>query len=570
MNWILEQMEQLYEELPAPGMVPKDEKQPRSYLAPFGMMSLFGGYTSLLEIQSDLLMRYQDYEAMDEYTELSSALDIYADDATKIDLSKQHRVWIESEDESIKKELEAMLYEKVKIEGNLWQMTRTLAHYGNDFGEIGYDEKEGVVKLFPVNVPSMRRMEDLKGTLLGYAQDFNQSSLIDPQIFIKELEKRKNSPPDNNPRKAFEVFEPWEMIHWRLMGSKRGMYGRSILEPSRWAWRRLVLLEDAAIIYKLTRSPARFAFYIDTTGKAANEAQAYVQKAKMAFQKKRIVTADGKLDFKAMSLAQDESFWIPSNNGKDSTRIEMISGADWQSVEDLEYFRQKLLAGLKIPAAYLGIQDGDTQRSLAQQDVRFSASVERLQQQVIAGLTQLCRYHLMVKELDPDQTKWSVAATPVSAINELAQIEARAAKADLAARMIEMLPLHRILHEVFGYPENESKQIVAELDAQRKKMGKIDAEIQADGARLMNSAMPQEQGGIGQEEARKSVVNLPPRQPAMKGLDEQVNQRILKLVEESKTLQKKDRESLQKEIREMRKELRRGYLLGKEKPERKI
>jgi hypothetical protein len=568
MHWLIEQVQQILEELPAPGMVPKEEKQPRAYTAPFGSMSIFGGYTTLLQIQADLLSRYQDYEAMDEYTLLHSALDIYADDATKIDLARQHRIWIEAEDESLKKELETLLYETLKIEQDLWQIARTLGHYGNDFGEIGYDEKEGVVKLFPVQVPSMRRIEDVKGTLLGFVQDYNQSVFVDPQLFLQELQRYQKQERDSTaPRKPFEVFEPWEMIHWRMMGSKRGVYGESLLEASRWAWRRLVLLEDSAIIYKLTRSPARFAFYIDTTGKSANEAMAYVQKAKMAFQKKKIVNASGQLDFKSISLAQDESFWVPTSNGKDSTRIEMISGADWQSVEDLEYFRQMILSGVKIPAAYLGIQDGDTQRSLAQQDVRFSASVERLQQQVVLGLTQLCRYHLMVKGLDPNQTKWNLVATPPSSINELAQIEARAAKADLAARLMELVPMERLLSEVLGYPENESKKLVSELMAQRKTMGRLDAEIQADSANLMNATMPPAEALEALQQIpqlRKTSVDF---QKWLLTKNNPIRDKLVDYLKESRELQRKDATRLEEEMKMLRKELRRNMILGKERRE---
>jgi len=561
MNWLLSKIDDLLiESLPAPGMVPKEEKQARSwnYTDPFGTLGLVSGYSSYLQTHQELVLRYQDYEAMAEYPELETSLGIYADDATKVDLGKRHRVWVETTDKTIQTELENLLYERLHIDDELRNIAYRTGMYGNDFCEVGYDDTEGVVKMFPVVVPTMRRIEDLKGTLIGFAQELSgaSGSAIDPKVFMKTLEDlRKGKLKADRPR-PFEPFEPWEVIHWRLRNHKVGPYGYSLFEPARWAFRRLVLLEDAALVFKLTRAPARYAFYIDVTGKPNNEIQAYLHRAKQNFQKKKFVTSDGKLDFRASPLAMDESFFISTSKGQDSARIETLTGADWQAVEDLEYFRQKLLAAMKMPASYMGTTDGDTSRSLAQQDVRFASSVERIQGIVLQGLTQMCRYHMMVKGLDPDQTKWTLRATPVSAINALAQVEERASKADLASRLTEIFPMEMILQQVFGHSEEEAAKIIKAMDAQKMRLGKLDAKIQTDAQVMMQDALPEEP-----MESVQQILGKP-----KDALDAEVAKQISKEIRESANLRKKatasDSEAIKKELLEMRKELRRLKLLA--------
>ena len=105
----------------------------------------------------------------------------------------------------------------------------------------------------------------------------------------------------------------------------------SILESSRWIWKRLMLLEDAAMIYRLQRAPERFAFYVDVGDLPPGEALAFVKKIRQEHKKKRFVNpSTGKLDLKFEPLSQDDDFWVPTRKGVDGTRIEVLGGPSWQ------------------------------------------------------------------------------------------------------------------------------------------------------------------------------------------------------------------------------------------------
>ena len=109
---------------------------------PYTLVSQFG-YDTLAEhlrIDQDLQARYTDAEEMDEYPEISVALDIYADDSCTPDLDREQAIWATSKDKAIADELNEVLHKKLLVEDDVWGNARTLCKYGNSFGELLVDD----------------------------------------------------------------------------------------------------------------------------------------------------------------------------------------------------------------------------------------------------------------------------------------------------------------------------------------------------------------------------------------------------------------------------------------------
>jgi len=116
----------------------------------------------------------------------------------------------------------------------------------------------------------------------------------------------------------------------------------------RWIWKRLVLLEDSALVYRLQRTPERFAFYVDVGDLPPQEALAYVRKVQQGFKKKKYINpTTGKLELKFNPIAPDEDFWVPTRKGQDGTRIDNLGAPQWQHMDDIEYFRDKMFSAIK-------------------------------------------------------------------------------------------------------------------------------------------------------------------------------------------------------------------------------
>jgi len=207
-----------------------------------------GGIGEALALDRRLLYRYGDYEEMDEYPDINAALDIYADDTTQVDGAKRQSVWVESDDGKIKDELNDLFHERLKIEENIWSIARTLSKYGNDFEEIVVGDG-GVVDLNYLPIASVRRVEDKRGNLLGFAQTFSGNVDISPEQFEK---LRIPGGGAVGPQKDVAAFEDWRVVHMRLLSKHReSKYGWSVVDAARWIWKRLMLLEDAVMVYKL-------------------------------------------------------------------------------------------------------------------------------------------------------------------------------------------------------------------------------------------------------------------------------------------------------------------------------
>jgi len=421
---------------------------------------------SALTIDQDLMMRYADYENMDDYPELSAVLDIYADNSTVPDTVRGRTIWGASKDKVYRDIADDLLYRRLRIEEDIWAISRCLCKYGNCFAEVLMNET-GVVGLNWLPPPTMRRIEDPKGALLGFVQDPRMSFTAGMAHVEKWLDggiTRDQVYQDT----GMIFFDPWEVVHWRLRSKfLRSTYGFGVLDSARWVWKRLQMLEDSALVYKLTRSPARYAFYVDTGDLPPQQAVAHVNNVRRGYKKKKLYNQNtGQLEFRYNPLSPDEDFWVPTRGGRDSTRIEVISGPDWQSMEDIEYFRGKLVAATKVPKQYMGLGEGEANKaSLAQEDVQFARTAMRIQRELKSGIKNIGRIHFAVLGIDPDVVRWDYEMTIPSSIFEMQQIEVLNARADLANNLREYYPREWLMQQVFKLTAEDATMVnIAKAD----------------------------------------------------------------------------------------------------------
>ena len=231
------------------------------------------GYDALsdhLRLEHDLLSRYVDYEEMDDYPEVSAAVDIFADDSSQPDTQLKRTLWASSNDKTVQQVIDDLFHRQLRVDEEIWEIARSLVKYGNDYEEL-LVTGDGVVGLNFLPAPTVRRVEGPRGGLQGFVQDFRGRFGYSPQEFQQMLVQRTNAVrgmfqpggwPAGQKKDSVTAFEDWEVVHFRLRGkTRRSVYGYSVLEPARWIWKRLTLLEDAAMIYRLERAPERFAFY---------------------------------------------------------------------------------------------------------------------------------------------------------------------------------------------------------------------------------------------------------------------------------------------------------------------
>lgn len=451
----------------------------------FGMDYLSAGSTifglqDYTRIEQDLIARYVDYEDQDESPLISSAYDIYSDDATQTDSLHNQSIWVEADDEDIRKDLDYMLHHTLKVEERIWADTRTLVKYGNNYSELVVRDKEGVLAMNFLPPPTVRRIEipaeigkffaemrhSATNETMGFIYDPKGIFKISTKDFIGELCRRMEgkldiSPTEDSPNKTTAVFESWEIVHMRLLGKQPdSIYGYGVGEPARWLYKRLVLLEDSIILHRLTRAPSRYAFYVDVSGVPPQETNAYLQRVRQGMKRQKFVNpSTGKLDLRYDPLSPDQDFFLGTRDGKDSTRIEPLAGPVYDAIEDIKYFENKLFAALKVPKPFLTYEESTAKTHLSAEDARFARTILRVQREVKGGYKKVCGVHLAARGINPNSVDFSIEMTMPSAIFELAQLEIRNAELELANNFETWAPRTWIMNHILGFSDEQITQM---------------------------------------------------------------------------------------------------------------
>jgi len=345
--------------------------------APFGKesspFSVLGGYGIL-----DRISRYAEFSEMEFTAEIGAALDIYADESCSSD-EKGKSFHIYSENPEIKKALEDVFYDTLNVEFNLRPWVRNLVKYGDFFLYNELVPDVGVISCTPIPVNEVEREE-------GF-------DLQDPYAIRFRWLTRGN-----------KILENWQVTHLRILGNDLFLpYGTSVLESARRIWRQLIMMEDAMLVYRVVRSPERRVFYIDVGNTAPNDIPSYMEAAKAALRSNtQVDKLTGRTDYRYNPVAVDEDYFIPVRGEAGGTKIETLAGGQHVSAtEDVEYLQKKLFAALKIPRAYLGFDESiSSKATLAQEDVRFSRTINIIQKIIIAEMNKLAMLHLYSKGFD--------------------------------------------------------------------------------------------------------------------------------------------------------------------------
>jgi len=205
--------------------------------------------------------------------------------------------------------------------------------------------------------------------------------------------------------------------------------------------------------------------------------------------------------------SQDDDFYVPVRKGVEGTRIEVLGAPSWQHMEDVEYFQKKLFSALKVPKAYLA-QDENTARAvLSSEDVRFARSVLRVQREMRNGLKKIARTHLAATKRDPYKIEFEIGMTVPSAIFELAQLEVRNARADLASRMREHVSLRWVLENVYQLTDDDIEVVIKERSEDVVRDGRAAAEVEKMSA-MAQSAAQQGAGPAAEGAGRPQGMKL--------------------------------------------------------------
>jgi hypothetical protein len=403
---------------------------------------------------------------MDTDAIVSSALDIISDECT-LKNEAGEVLQIRSSDENIQKLLYNLFYSVLNIEFTLWSWVRNMCKYGDFYLKMEIADKYGVYNVIPFSAYNMIRQEGYNpqnpnevrfkydplgalGTTSGFSSAYNNE---DPGVY----------------------FDNYEIAHFRLTGDVNYLpYGRSYLEPGRKLFKQYTLIEDAMLIHRITRAPERRTFYVNVGAIPPNEVENYMQRMINKMKKTPLIdpnTGQYNLKYNQQNLLED--FFIPVRGNDTTTKIDTAKGLEYNAIEDVQYFREKLFAALKIPKAFMGYEKDLTGKAtLAAEDIRFARTIERIQRIILSELTKIALVHLYSHGYTNESAaNFTLSLTNPSIIYEQERIALFKEKIELAKNAMEgnLLPKDYIYDKIFQFSEDQYAELEDMIVEDKKK-----------------------------------------------------------------------------------------------------
>jgi len=393
---------------------------------------------------------FRDYELMDADPIISSALDIYSDEST-VDNVENRILKIKSDNGKVVEILENLFYDIMNIEFNLWSWLRNMTKYGDFYLKLEILDKYGVVNVKPISVYDVNRLED---------HDPTNPKLVEFEV---EGESAQNSIGKNS---NSETLQNYEVAHFRMLSDTNYIpYGKSMLEGARRVWKQLTLMEDAMLIHRMMRAPEKRIFKVDIGNIPPNEVENFMQQIINKMKKVPVIdqnTGEYNLRYNMESVTED--YYLPVRGSDSGTNIDTLQGLSNEgAIDDIEYLRNKLMAALKVPKAFLGYEEGvGSKATLAAEDVRFARTIERIQKIVIAELEKIAIVHLYTQGFeDAELINFDLELTNPSMIHQQEKLELLTQQQEISAALLENKIMSRewIWNNIFDLNEKQKKDI---------------------------------------------------------------------------------------------------------------
>jgi len=356
-------------------------------------VNVFSKY--IYSVERDKRTRVLIYREMSKYPEIAFAVDEYVDEAINensdgnfAELRIRNDAIRENDNQrkTLIAEFNHLLYDVLNADKHVAQWFREFMIDGEIFFEKiidNNDETKGIVKVKRLMTtrcyPIWKDIESDEILFYSYQSDDSQLlSLPREQIAYA-----------NSGKYDWSKEEDMKLC-------------LSFLEETKTTYKRLKLLEDALVIYRIVRAPERRVFKIDVGNLPKGRADQFMQEMiKKYRQRKFFDPSSGDVSEGLDMMAMTEDFWFPVfQSGRSSDVTTLPGGQGLGEIADVEYFRNKMYQGLKIPKSRFGEDNkfsiGDTQ-DITREEVKFVKEVKRYTERFSEVFKNIFLTHLRLK-----------------------------------------------------------------------------------------------------------------------------------------------------------------------------
>ena len=408
------------------------------------------------------------YRHMDNDAIISAALDLYADNATQVNPKTGHVVSVECSDKKIEEELNDFLWNIVKIDTEAWQYIRDIARDGKIFLDTKAGESDGEWTFMPVEEPAtikplVHAQDKIKYFVITPENQKNDETMnIGPLAYGYQRQEETSASgtyivePSTRFIAGFNTREiRGEMVIEReTLGGKKLAEklkiksGRSILAPVVQTWQTLSALEDAMFINRLTKSTEFKIVEIDVGDSNNKQAEQIINAVRNSFRSSETIDeTTNRYKNRQSPIPINDFIYVPRKGEKGQVTVTPVGGDVGQiDTSDIDYYRNKLFAGLGVLKAYLGFEEttpgGLGDNTMTKLDERLGRRVTRLQQVLKAIVEQLLEYywkHSLVSRVNEEMPDFKIVLGKISTKEEEENRNRLQESMNIAQTLISML-----------------------------------------------------------------------------------------------------------------------------------
>ena len=165
---------------------------------------------------------------------------------------------------------------------------------------------------------------------------------------------------------------------------------------------QLRMIEDALVIYRISRAPERRIFYIDVGNLPKVKAEQYLKDVMNRYRNKLVYDAStGEIRDDRNHMSMLEDFWLPRREGGRGTEITTLAGgSNLGEIDDIEYFRQKLYRSLNVPISRLEAENSFSlgrANEITRDELKFTKFIQKIRKKFTPLLTDLLKTQLLLK-----------------------------------------------------------------------------------------------------------------------------------------------------------------------------
>ena len=165
---------------------------------------------------------------------------------------------------------------------------------------------------------------------------------------------------------------------------------------------QLRMIEDALVIYRISRAPERRIFYIDVGNLPKIKAEQYLKDVMNRYRNKLVYDAStGEIRDDRNHMSMLEDFWLPRREGGRGTEITTLpGGSNLGEIDDIEYFKKKLYRSLNVPISRLEAEAGFSlgrSTEITRDELKFTKFVQRLRKKFTPLFTDILKTQLILK-----------------------------------------------------------------------------------------------------------------------------------------------------------------------------